>query len=134
MIGSVPKLRGHHLICLHFFEGAGYDERFVKNLHDVVLSAKLRGVIVCVGSDDVCEPCPLLIAGVCRDEAEIGKMDERAVTLLRITEGTRYEWDALEAKVRKVFPTWYRNHCRGCAWRSACEKSEKFRSLAEGLR
>ena len=133
MTGSVPKLRGHHLVCLHFFEGEGYDERFVKNLHDVVLSAKLGGVTVCAGTDDVCEPCPYLVSGICRDEKGIGKMDEKAVTLLRITEGTRYGWDALEAEVRKMFPTWYRNYCRGCAWMDACERSEKFRSLVEGL-
>ena len=32
----MAKLRGHHLICLHFYEGEGYDEPFIKSLEKVI--------------------------------------------------------------------------------------------------
>jgi hypothetical protein len=35
----VIKLRGHHLICLHFYRSEGYSREFVKNLEDIVRRA-----------------------------------------------------------------------------------------------
>lgn len=34
------RLRGHHLICLHFYRGEGYSREFVENLEDIVRRAK----------------------------------------------------------------------------------------------
>ncbi len=33
-------LRGHHLICLHFFPGYGYDASFVESLRNVLKRAE----------------------------------------------------------------------------------------------
>lgn len=39
----MSSLRGHHLICLHFFKGEGYDAAFVENLARVIAQTKKKG-------------------------------------------------------------------------------------------
>lgn len=130
MTKLVPGLRGHHLVCLHFFQGKGYDDRFVENLHGVLASVKQWGTLVLSGADDVCKACPHLNFELCRDEKEIREMDEDAVALLGVTEGKRYDWKILEERVKTIFSPWYRNYCSACAFIDACEQSESFRDLA----
>ena len=61
------KLRGHHLVCLHYFQGEGYSREFVCNLQELVHRAeKGEPVEVVVGPDDVCRACPNLRKGRCR--------------------------------------------------------------------
>jgi hypothetical protein len=125
----IKKLRGHHLVCLHFFQGRGYNEKFVRNLHEVLTSVKNEGTLFIPGADDVCNACPHLLFAVCRDEEEIGEMDEEAALLLQLEEGQRYDWEQLEERVRSIFPVWYKNYCRNCGWIEACERSDTYRSL-----
>lgn len=71
-------LRGHHLICLHFFHGEGYSEAFVRNLKEVLKRAE-EEVKVTDGADDVCRACPYLKNNRCEyDEGE----DEEVCKLL----------------------------------------------------
>lgn len=60
MIVVMVKLRGHHLICLHFFKGEGYSKAFVENLREVVKRAENRTLEIVTGGDDVCAACPEL--------------------------------------------------------------------------
>ncbi len=116
-------------MCLHFFQGQGYDERFSRNLHEVLTSVKNEGTLFVPGADDVCRACPHLLFAVCRDEEEIGEMDEEAVRFLNLEEGERYDWEHLEERVRSIFPVWYKNYCINCGWIDACENSDTYRSL-----
>lgn len=131
----MPLLRGHHLICLHFFNGDGYDEDFINNLRHVLSSADGEEVTVTSGADDVCTRCLYLREGACRqaDNADrvIQQMDEKALELLGIFIGSRARWDTLGGEVQKVFPQWFALYCRGCEWRGACEKNPLFRRQLE---
>jgi len=95
------KLRGHHLICLHFYDGEGYDEPFIENLEEVIEAVKREGVVVAEGADDVCSPCPHRTEDRCTysraADREIREMDQRALSLLELGEGGRAEWKALGA-------------------------------------
>ena len=58
---SPIKLRGHHLICLPFFTGDGYNPEFIRNLKEILIRAQSgEEVEVCSGVDDVCTMCPFL--------------------------------------------------------------------------
>jgi hypothetical protein len=124
------KLRGHHLICLHFYDGEGYDEPFIENLEQVLEEIEREGVEVTADPDDVCEPCPHRQADRCTfsrtADREIREMDARALALLGLAPGKRVGWTWLRNTVETIFPEWYATHCHLCTWRSACEKSDLF--------
>ncbi len=73
------NFRGHHLICLHFFEGEGYDADFVENLKNIMQRTENENINVCDGPDDVCEKCPFLKDYKCQYDSnadeEIREMD-----------------------------------------------------------
>jgi hypothetical protein len=129
----MAKLRGHHLICLHFYEGEGYDRPFIDSLEKLIEEIETVGVEVAEGADDVCEPCPHRSAEACTMSAtadrEIREMDARALALLDLPVGRKADWAFLRESVSAVFPEWYENYCFACNWRPACEKKDLFRQL-----
>jgi hypothetical protein len=128
------KLRGHHLICLHFYDGEGYDEPFIENLEEVIAAVKREGVVVAEGADDVCSPCPHRTEDRCTysraADREIREMDRKALALLDLGPGGREEWKPLRETVEEIFPVWHKTYCFACSWRPVCEKNELFRRLA----
>jgi hypothetical protein len=132
----MAKLRGHHLVCLHFYEGEGYDRPFIDSLENVIEEIETVGVEVAAGADDVCGPCPHRTGTACTMSAtadrEIREMDARALALLDLPVGHKTGWDVLRDAVAAVFPAWYESYCFACNWRRACEKKDFFRQLTAG--
>jgi hypothetical protein len=123
------KLRGHHIICLHFFKGRGYSLEFIKNLAGIVERAETGAkVVISRGPDEVCKMCPYLEGDKCdygRDaDEEIREMDETALKLLGLKSGDKVTWPDIRKKLRHVLPEWSGKYCRDCDWRWACEKAE----------
>ena len=121
------KLRGHHLICLHFFRGEGYNSEFVANLNGILNRAEAGEEIeVYSGADDVCKMCPYLKEGICfydKDtEAEIREMDRRAMRLLSLKNQRKVKWRDIKEKIPQIFREWAREYCKDCNWRKVCEK------------
>src|SRR5512139_1191323 len=129
----MPRLRGHHLICLHFFNGKGYDAQFIESLRNVLGRAAMEDVEVVTGPDDVCIGCPYLQAEKCAYTAgadeEIAVMDRQALRLLGISRGSSVSWRSLRRLIPEVFSRWHRAYCTGCDWRKACEESPWFKEL-----
>ncbi|MFA5352819.1 MAG: DUF1284 domain-containing protein [Thermodesulfovibrionales bacterium] len=126
----MAALRGHHLICLHFYHGEGYDEAFIRNLERVMENAGTEGVLVASGPDDICLSCLHLREGLCMAtpgaEQEIREMDRKALELLDLTPGMRAGWAAIEDRIPALFRLWYDCFCRDCGWRGSCEKDRGF--------
>lgn len=120
------KLRGHHLICLQFFHGEGYNEQFVERLKEVVERSKNGEVVkVVYGIDEVCAVCPYLIADTCNyneeSEDKIYEIDNLALELLKLSVGDEISWKYLEDRVPEIIDIWREKVCMDCEWRSACE-------------
>jgi uncharacterized protein len=132
---SPIKLRGHHLICLHFFHGEGYNPEFVTNLSGIIKRA-LAGEEIAVqsGPDDVCEMCPHLKGGACsydkEADYEIREMDKAALELLQVKIGARVKWSDMREIIRGIFSRWSGTYCRMCDWKNACGKDASFRGLS----
>lgn len=129
------RLRGHHLICLHFFNGEGYDIAFIKNLRDVLQRAESEEIEVCDGADDICIRCPYLKDYKCQyDEGadeEIREMDEMALRLLKINYASRIRWQEVREKIPEIFSQWFANYCYDCDWNNVCEKNKFYQTLNE---
>ncbi len=126
-------LRGHHLICLHFFNGEGYNEEFINNLKSTLRSAAADGIKVTSGVDDICGSCPYQKDTYCRhtDNAdnEICAMDRTALKLLHVSPGDRVTWEDILRALPKIFPEWYHSNCTECDWKGACENSALFEEM-----
>lgn len=124
------KLRGHHLICLHFYRGEGYSEEYVKHLQRVVNKA-IKGELieVAAGADDVCRACPYLQDNLCahKEDAdnEIRELDQKALEFLSVHPGSRVLWSDLQKKVMAANKSWVDSFCSGCDWLDLCTRIRK---------
>ena len=131
-------LRGHHLVCLHFYNGEGYDPEFIDNLREIQFRAEAgEWIEVACGPDDICTLCPHLKAGKClytaAADTEITEMDQAAVGLLKVMTGERIHWRNLKKNIPEIFGIWSKKYCKGCDWLKACEKDAQFKELIHRL-
>lgn len=136
MKGRPPQeLRGHHLICLHFFRGEGYRRDFIEHLSEVLDAIEHADLKVVSGPDSVCRHCPNLKDNICRysegAEEEIRNMDKRALNLLNLQAGSRAQWTGIRASLPVIFSQWFTTYCQDCDWIGACEKNEFFQKLRQ---
>lgn len=130
---TLIKLRGHHLICLHFFSGEGYDSKFIENFKNVMRIAKSKEIEVCRIADDICQKCPYLKDEKCQfseyADKEVNEMDDKAMHLLKLAPGMMVKWYLIKNKLLGIFQEWYEFYCVDCEWRWACEKKVFYRHL-----
>jgi hypothetical protein len=133
----MPLLRGHHLICLHFFQGDGYDDAFIINLRDTLNLAEKEDITVCSGADNVCTKCPYLKQDRCTQaehaDEEIRAMDAKALELLGISSIGNVSWDNLRDTIFEIFPEWFSLYCMECNWKESCEKNISFQQLSKKM-
>ena len=119
-----PRLRGHHLICLQFFEGEGYSPAFVANLCAVMERLQESSAVVVIGSDDVCEACDSLFEGVCtlepNGESGIRELDDRALSLLSVEPGQSVTLAEMRERLAPRAALWRAGSCAECAWFAIC--------------
>jgi prevent-host-death family protein len=130
------KLRGHHLICLHFFRGEGYRAEFTANLGEILKRAETGEQIeVTSEADDVCKICPYFKGEECHykkeSDPEIQGMDREALMLLELTVRDIVLWPDIRKKIPALFHRWSEEFCRACDWRLACGKNAFFRQLSD---
>ncbi|UCG77767.1 MAG: DUF1284 domain-containing protein [Nitrospirota bacterium] len=133
----MPILRGHHLICLHFFNGEGYDRSFIDNLRNVISQASDESITITSEADDVCGSCPWLKKGKCEQnkssEDHVRDMDSTALELLLLEDGESKSWSNIRDRIPDIFSQWYNMYCMDCGWNLTCEKNEFYETLEEGL-
>jgi hypothetical protein len=129
----MPALRGHHLICLHFFNGEGYSQEFTGNLEDTLQKTEHSPVEICQGADEVCVKCPYLKDSTCHFEKnaedDIRAMDGKALELLKLSLGCKADWKDIRNAIPGIFIEWYVSYCKDCDWITACGKNALFQRL-----
>ena len=134
--GPALKLRGHHLICLHFFRGEGYSAEFTANLREILKRAGTgERIEVASEADNVCNICPYLKGQECfyrkKSDPEIRGMDREALMLLELKVRDIVLWPDIREKIPAIFRRWSEEFCRVCDWRLACEKNAFFWQLSD---
>lgn len=128
------RLRGHHLICLHFYRGEGYSREFVENLDDVIRRAtEGEEIEVVEGADDICRACPTLQGEKCVArpgvDIEIREMDAEATAYLGVEVGSKVFWQEMKSKVMAMPKEWLVAFCEGCDWEEVCAEIKKALGL-----
>lgn len=124
------RLRGHHLVCLHYYHGDGITEAYAVHLRERVERAQQgEKIIVARGADDICEACPHLQESLCQgntaEEEEIQKLDQQALALLKCQVGDMALWDDIRHQVESAEPSWFESFCYGCTWVQYCDRGRK---------
>lgn len=125
-------LRGHHLICLHFYRGEGYNKAFVDALNRILKGVAEEMVEVVEGPDEVCQACPHLKKNQCsykKGEEEIRLIDDLALSLLELNYGDRVFWEDIRDKLGKIFSSWRVGACQKCDWLKVCESTDLWKNL-----
>jgi len=132
---STPRLRGHHMVCLHFFAGEGYSKKFVENLWQVLDRLKEECFLLVEGADDVCDACPSLRDGICTNEpggeVEMRRLDALAMALLGVDPGAELAFADVYRSLPCALSVWRSRACAGCRFESLC--ADKVDALADGL-
>lgn len=126
-------LRGHHLICLYFFSGEGYDAKFIENLRDVLKRVESEEIEIVSGDDGICAKCIYLKDRKCMHDEnadeEIREMDNTALKLLNLRAGQKITWQDLKNFIPDIFLQWHDRYCNECDWKHACEKSDLYQEM-----
>jgi hypothetical protein len=129
---NMVRLRGHHLICLHFYHGEGYNDVFVENLSRVLKEAEESGVTLVSGGDVVCAACPSYNGELCTHqpggEEKIQRLDSLASRLLKL-ETPILNWNEIKAQIPIIIAEWKKHACQSCEWEGVCEKSEAWNQI-----
>ncbi len=118
-------LRGHHLLCVHGFQGMGYSPEFVARMGEIVERIRDANqdfpIQVVRGFDDTCQVCPNKGAEKCEastdSEQHVQMLDRNVLTHLGLTEGATYLKSELVERTRTlVEPEDLHHLCEGCSW------------------
>ncbi len=121
------KLRGHHLICLQFFKGKGYNKDFVENAKKMVEFWENNPAEIVKEADDVCKRCPFQKNGRCsHPKYKVDEIDELALTLLGLKTGDKVKKDFVKKQLPKIFEEWKEKACRNCEWKKICKDEYKI--------
>ncbi|MBN6188546.1 DUF1284 domain-containing protein [Aneurinibacillus sp. BA2021] len=122
---KIRKLRGHHLLCVHGFQGMGYSPEFIEKMKELV--AQIRDpecdiwLEVAIGFDDACGACPHRGPTKCEasddSDLHVKQMDARVIRHLGLEADATYrkEW-LVRRTARMVEPDDLDVLCEGCSW------------------
>ena len=119
------KLRAHHLLCLPNFIGEGYNSDFTANMAEQKRRLTREGAFLLTGgADDLCAACPNRQGEGCRTQEKVARYDAAVCRLLSLQPGGRYDFAALEKRVREdIFEKGRLGEiCGDCAWYELCAR------------
>ncbi|MBO8177886.1 MAG: DUF1284 domain-containing protein [Bacillus sp. (in: Bacteria)] len=120
-------LRGHHLLCVHGFQGMGYSPAFVEKMSEIVQDIRNDRldfpIRVIEGLDEACRACPHHGIGRCeaseQSDAHVRFLDRNVIEHLGLEKGKEYPKSLLIAlTATKVRPEDLDSLCKGCSWLS----------------
>ena len=122
---SELKLRPHHVLCMRFYEGKGYNEDFVRHM-DEVCGAPVDDLRVFLtgGCDEICSACSHRIGDRCDHDEKVSAIDRRTLERMGLTVPAEIDWRELSALAyeRIIRAGKLREVCRDCQWITICDK------------
>ena len=116
------KLRYHHLLCIYYFKGYGYDEAFVENMKDIKSRLYDENIMITSSFDDLCKCCPNKLNDKCKWEEKLNRYDNNIKAILKLDENTTYKYKDINTLLNPVISDNHRCHvCDDCEWSEYCK-------------
>jgi hypothetical protein len=140
---EIRKLRGHHLLCVHGFQGMGYSPSFVAKMQEIV--DQIRNpecdiwLEVTIGFDEACSVCPHRGETKCEanedSDIHVKRMDAGVIRHLALEPDATYRKEWLVRRTAKmVKPDDLDTLCANCSWLSYGVCKEGIRKLNAAYR
>ncbi len=114
------NLRYHHLLCLYYFKGFGYDEKFINNMGKIKAKYQNEEINLVTSFDDLCKSCPNKVDGLCRWEDKVIRYDNNMKNI--IEKGNNILYSDIEDKIKEIINDKNRLHiCDDCKWNEYCK-------------
>ena len=115
------RLRPHHLLCIYFYQGKGYNEAFVDNMDKIIMCLQKdphTAIQLACGKDMLCAQCPhCQNSQLCMQEAKVKLLDSKVVSQFKLNLQQVYPYYELVEKVhQKLTPQIFYTICRSCEW------------------
>ena len=123
------RLRPHHFMCMHGFQGRGYSDHFIHHLSDII--GRLdddpdQSVEIVHTLDDICMYCPHAKAdGFCDYDAKVSVYDKKARDFFMIHEGCMPFRDIKRTVYDHLSEDALKSICEDCQWLDLCLNSLK---------
>ncbi len=134
------EIRGHHFLCMLGFRRLGYDEKFVKNMDEIIrkLNNEQDMLIKVVDNvDNICAMCPNNVDGECKIEnypGSVREKDRAILEVLGIEVGEILSYKKIINRIReKMTEEKMRDICRDCEWFSLGYCLEGLKKLKGGV-
>ena len=117
------KLRPHHGLCIHFFEGRGYSAEFTDNMTAVIQKLNASSPIqLAAGEDSICACCPNSAEHACVYSDKVMRYDRTVLDFCGLETGQTLSWDQFQQKVqdRIIRRGRIRAVCGDCKWGVIC--------------
>lgn len=114
-------LRPHHINCIFFYKGLGYNNDFVTGMNSILKliksnpNVKIKLIINC---DNLCNKCPNMQANkLCISNDNVAKLDHKTLKLYNLKENQEYTFTEIINSIYKNFDrAKFHTICSSCNW------------------
>ena len=126
MQSSEIILRPHHGLCIGFFKGNGYNEKFTEHMSSVIEMLRRNDPVITFlcSCDVICSHCPNAGGKICSCEEKVSLYDRIVLSFIGAREGGSMRWSRFFAAVRAKIVEAHRlgEICSDCQWQYICSK------------
>lgn len=120
------ELRPHHILCIRFFEGKGYNSEFTEHMRNTIekLQEKDSQIVLAEKEDEICKKCPNISRGTCKSREKVYKYDKAVIKETALSPGTPVEYEKLQRIIQEKILDTGKIHdiCADCSWAYICHK------------
>ena len=125
-------LRPHHGMCLAYYQGYGYSERFNQRMQEMLEAVGRNPVVkLQVAADCICADCPSRQGERCETEAKVAGYDRQVLSACGLEEGATLPFLTFAAQVQGAIlsPGKREAVCGSCQWSSLCNGKSRWEHL-----
>lgn len=123
-------LRAHHINCLFFYKGLGYNKEFTLNmdrLKDIFIKNPLTTFKLINECDDLCSKCPhILSSNLCISNENILNLDTNTINTYNLEVNKSYTFQFIIETIYNNFDNnKFETICISCEWyqKGVCSKN-----------